>query len=48
MAYAEFKPRISSLVSLEIVKKVQQYFPFNLEVIQTDNGQKFGQIFSIT
>jgi len=45
MAYAEFQPRISSLVTLDVVNRVQKYFPFNLEVIQTDNGQEFGQKF---
>ena len=45
MAYAEHKSRISSMVSLDIINKVQKYFPFDLEVIQTDNGQEFGQKF---
>ena len=45
MAYAKFTPKISSLVSLDIISQVQRHFPFKLQVIQTDNGQEFGQKF---
>lgn len=41
MAYAEFQPTISPMVSCGVVTRALKKFPFPVEVIQTDRGHEF-------
>ena len=43
MAYVEFQPRISSLISSQVIARAQKMFPFSICVVQTDNGIEFGE-----
>lgn len=45
MAYAKFTPIISPTTSIEVMNQAQKQFPFKFDVVQTDNGQEFGQRF---
>lgn len=44
-AYAEYSGYLSSTKSYGVVKKALKYFPFQIKLIQTDNGGEFSEHF---
>ncbi len=45
-AYAKWYKRSSTHSTLNFLKHVRIYFPFNISCIQTDNGPEFGKFFT--
>jgi transposase InsO family protein len=43
MGYAEYQPRLTTGVTVQVVKRALKYFSFPVTVIQTDNGHEFGE-----
>lgn len=44
--YAMISKKINTHMTLRFLKKVKEYFPFEIKCIQTDNGQEFGKFFT--
>lgn len=44
--YAQLSGRANTHASLKFLKKCQAYFPFQMQVLQTDNGPEFGTFFT--
>lgn len=43
LGYAEYQPRLTTGVTVGVVERAMKYFSFPIEVIQTDNGNEFGE-----
>jgi transposase InsO family protein len=45
-AYAKWYKRANTHATLNFLKQVRNYFPFDIRCIQTDNGPEFGKFFT--
>jgi putative transposase len=43
MGYAEYQPRLTTGITVQVIRRALQYFQFPVSVIQTDNGHEFGE-----
>jgi transposase InsO family protein len=44
--YAMISKKINTHITLKFLRKVKEYFPFQIKCIQTDNGPEFGKFFT--